>query len=176
MARAKAYDKWDDPGMAFSGEQIANYNIQEAGIRRMDVLIEAQNIMYAIAQIPGGQTVVPKKISDHLKKRATDLARVLWIEQPDPTDFDSMDPEFVLAAQNVEDLWEWAINFVVDTEAWITMCVTLGRRAAIGNSWSKQDHSFSNVMINQGVIQLRTANLWVDQMIAMPRKKVPGSE
>lgn len=149
MAHAKDYDQYEDSGLAFSEDQVKNYNPEGEGYRRLDYLVELHNVLHAMNRLNYGPIVWAGKYSSRIKYRATGLCAALLIEQPHSSDFFAKDNEFMLKAQKVNNWTEWADSLVNECDVYLTYVVTLGRRASAAQGWSREQKSMSNKLVNQ---------------------------
>ena len=171
MARAQAFNDWEDIGLGFGEDEVVNFNLVDVVERRLDRLIEIQNILAALAHIPDGLVETPRMMAKQCRDLATGLVRfsALGIEAPPDSDFNSLDREFIMEAQRIEDLYEWTIGIRTETEAWLRHHVTLMRRLP---NQSKTQISSGNKVVNCVVNQFRTMTKWIDTIVSTPRKSL----
>lgn len=172
MARAIAFDQWEDPGMGFSKEELDNFSWYEIVERRLDVLIDVQNTLYALAQIPGGNIETPRQMAKQAKSMATGLVKfsTLHMEAPAQSDFNTLDKEFMVAAHGIYDLRNWTEEFKTDTESWLRHYVSLARRCKYSSKFDPEI-KVGNKVVNQVVNQRKTSEYWLRELIATPRKR-----
>lgn len=183
MARAKAYDAWEDPGMVFSEDDVKNYSPLDTAERRMDELIELHNVLNALSLLGYGPSEWAGSYSKRVKLAVTGLCVSVKMAQPDPSDFDERGlPEYMAVAQKMRNWYKWADGLANDCDLYMAKIVTLGRRAAGAQGWKKQEHSVANKFANrineqryvfqQYAMELRSYNLKTDH----PGMEPPGED
>lgn len=148
MATAKIYDQYEDPGMAFTEEEVSTYSLEEECERHISRLLEVYHVAkaYSTVNTLGSLTAtsICKDLARDMADRAQMFTAAVTIPFVDESDFKVTDPEFNLAAQQIESLPEWLLGLTTEWNALIRRAVTLGRRAGL----SRADKSRSNKMIN----------------------------
>jgi hypothetical protein len=168
MATARALDCYEDPGMAFTEQEVMNYSTVREAEDRLVWLIELQNVMAAYEKISAvghaGARVWSQRAAKDLKRHAGYLCVAAGIPAPDDSDFDTEDKEFNLRAQQVEDPREWVEALIAETEGVLRRLVTLGRRAKVMQSWNKTERSVSNKFLNAVQNDKRRMELWQEEL------------
>ena len=155
MATAVAYDAWEDPGLAFSEEEVAAFNPQELGAARRDHLLSLWAVAVRRADLVGAEK--PQWWKDAAKKLLDTASwycvamevpafdrELLKDELPAPSTAEGKRlAKQALDASPDDFLGAWLDN----AEACMRHAVTLGRRHA-GKHKNKNSKRLANKLAN----------------------------
>lgn len=158
MAQAEAYDGWDDPGLAYSEEQIAGHRPSAYAERRVAELVaDARTILALLALPDTPKADWWKAVEVKLVDCATWYCRVAEIPGIDRAELAALPPrasaagkELTLAAQRL-DAQSFMDAWATGAQVGMTGFVTLGRRCAGAtqiSGWKKREKSLSNKIAN----------------------------
>lgn len=180
MARAVKYDEWDDPGMAFSDDSIAEYDPASWAEAHVAGLTYSVRVLRRHAELP--KATKPQwstSAADALEKVAGWFCVALRIEAPSAEAFQPPNPktkegkEVTKEAQKI-DLEEWLRSHHSAAIVAMRHVVTIGRRAAGPQKWAKAQHSANNRLANALENEVRVFNRLAEEMSA--RRKSPEKE
>lgn len=153
MATAEAYDDFDDPGLAFTDEQVKEYRPQIVASVRVNWLLEHIPLVLRRSQLGEKAqwwTKVGHKMVDVVTWYCV-VAELPGIDREELMKEPEAEKALTLAARKLgepdEFLAEWAS--LIRTE--MVQHVTLGRRCSSAraiSSWGKRERSISNKVAN----------------------------
>lgn len=176
MATAEAYDQWDDPGMAFTDEQCAEYDPKAVAAVRVNELLGY--IPLALRRSQLGEKAkwwesVAAKMTDCVTwycvvAELPGIDRAALHAQAELVDKKAMTQLTVVARQLGEpeeflERWQAAVR----TE--MVQHVTLGRRCAGSrkiSGWTKAQRSLSNKIANAVIRELHVIQRSADALTA----------
>lgn len=154
MASASAYDHWDDPGLAFTEEDLASHDPQKVAEVRVAALLHRFQVAKRRAELPDLEK--PQWWAE-VSKRLLDV--VTWycvaLEIPGinreaaqelPPASSQEGKALTKEALNATPS-DWLAEWAEEAESSARYAVTLGRRC-IGKGWPKRNRSLSNKMAN----------------------------
>jgi hypothetical protein len=157
MATAVAYDQWDDPGLAFSEEEIAGYLPTALATQRIEMLCYQHRVILRAVQVGAPKPVFWAKAAAKLLDVASWYAQAVGVtgidreacgQLPDPKS--AAGKELTVVAQRLEpDSFITAL--AVDAELQMRYVVTIGRKCAGAtpiSKWGKKERSLSNKLAN----------------------------
>lgn len=152
MATAEAYDQWDDPGLAFSEEQIKACNPKASAAERVNALIEIVPVVLRRSEL-GTKAKWWEKVADKMVDVITWYCVVAELPGIDREGIriHANDKAITLRAHKLGTeeefmrIWHSTVSGVLVTH------VTLGRRCASARAlsgWTKKERSLSNRVAN----------------------------
>lgn len=156
MATAEVYDEWDDPGLAFTEEQVAAYTPQAVASVRVNWLLEHIPIVLRRSQL-GEKTEWWRKTADKMVDVATwycVVAEIPGLDREMIFDLGLDDAEMkrlAVAARKLGEPEEFLATWRSLVRSEMVQHVTLGRRCAGSkkiSSWGKREKSISNKVAN----------------------------
>lgn len=156
MATASAYDQWDDPGLAFTEEDLAGWDVKVMAEERVADLLARTRLALRRAELP--DLPMPdlwKEASKSILNAATWWCQAVTIPgvvREEATTLPPADsPEgkaLTKEALNAEAA-EWLAEWLADVEASLHHLVTIGRRCVTKGVWKgKEKKSLSNKAAN----------------------------
>jgi hypothetical protein len=168
MATAKFLEYYEDPGMAFTDEEVEGFSIDRVAEARLLWLIEIQNILYCYWRLCDmgnlGARVWAEKAHKDLETLAGYHCVAAGLDAPDSSDFYRFDKDFIVAAQMIEYVEDWVREIMAQTVGLLRREVTLADRAMKVNKWKKGDRSRANKYFNAVVNQRKLMDKWVDDL------------
>lgn len=155
MATAIAYDQWDDPGLAFTEEDLASWDLKAFGNERVEYLLRWHRLFLRRAEIPD----MPKpewwkEFVKPLLNAATWYCHALGLEGVMTDAASTLPPA---ASEEGKALTKDALNadpsdvaheIMGDVEVALHHAVTIGRRCVGKGAWKKEQKSLSNKLAN----------------------------
>jgi len=173
MATASSYDEWEDVGMAFSEETVAEWSPKEWAEGRVTYLVQQARIMQRRSTIQGlGKQVWCEDAAKRLLDVAAWYCRAMEIpginreealELPSPKTADGR--KLTSAAQAAEPE-NWLGALAAGGEAAMGFVVTLGRRASSRPDWKRADGKLSNKLANCVMKEINVAAHLESQLIS----------
>lgn len=156
MATAEAYDQWDDPGLAFSEEQISGYEPTAVAAVRVNELLELIPVVARRAQL--GEKAkwwesVGAKMLDVCSWYCV-VAELPGIDREgalEVTADGSALRKLTVAARDLGTPEDFLAEWQGKADAEMRQHVSLGRRCASSrklSGWSKRERSISNRVAN----------------------------
>lgn len=158
MARAQAYDEWDDPGMAVSEDECLAYSPQEVAQGRVKEVVQAVRLLLRMNQTGQDKPATTEASAKRLLDVATWYCRAAGLEGV------SRDEVTTLPAPSTAEGKKLSASALKTTapdliamlreraEADLRRSVTLGRRCEgarrADGKWSREDRSASNRLAN----------------------------
>jgi len=162
MATATSYDKWDDPGMAFTEEEIKGYSPQVFASGRIDELVHLYQMVNLVQSgaVRINKPVFWNKAGRKLLDKASWYAQALEVPGidreavevlPEPDSVEGK--ELMVAARELARMEpdEWLESYWQECSSMMFRVVTLGRRCSTNpalSGWGKRDRSYSNKLAN----------------------------
>ena len=177
MARSAVYDEWEDVGLAFSAQEVAEYDPKALGEKRIAHLLESALVLERLSTIPKAEK--PKWCHDaarDLLTRATWICKALTLPGIDKAAALELPPassaegKAITAAAQRLDLDTWLEEEISKAEACLRYAVSIGRRAESRPDWRKQDRSLSNKLANALVNDHKRLQFLQEQFYALPVK------
>ncbi len=182
MARAAAYDEWEDSGMVVTDEGCLEYDPQKWAQVRVGEVVQAAQLLMRMQQ-----TNQPKpKTLDASAKRLIDVAtwycRSLGLEGLDRDAVTTLPPPSSAAGKKLSaaalktSAPEVLQVLREHAEVALRGCVTIGRRCEgqrkADGKWSKENRSHSNKLANAILKEMRTC----DKLLELWASTTKGSE
>ena len=182
MATAAVYDEWDDPGLAFSEEQVAAYTPQVVAAVRVNWLLENAPLALRRSQL-GEKSEWWRKVADKMVDLITwycvvaelpGVDREAIYELPDGKALTALTVE----ARRIGDPENFLAEWRSEVRSEMIQHVTLGRRCSGSRTisgWGKRHRSISNRVANslyreattcshlEGMLMSRTTSKVEDQ-------------
>lgn len=175
MATAVAYDEWDDPGMAFTDEDLVSYDPQKWADQHVLVLTGTIKSVLRHAELP--KIEKPdwwSKAADKMIDTITWFCVALEIPGIDREAIrtlpDAKSAEGKALTRTALDLnpEDWLGAMLSTSEANLRHIVTIGRRCA-GKGWDKRNRSLNNKLANS-LIRERNALLKLEDLLTSRTK------
>lgn len=157
MARASAYDEFDDGGMAFSSEELWEYKPEQWAQERVALLCAMRQVVMRRIELPD----VPKPIwwkeaAKLLENKIDWYCRAVPLVGATPEEKGSEGLPGRTSAKGKElskaasllDEHDWVGRWHEDASTALRYVVTIGRRAAAQCKWSKETMKASNRLAN----------------------------
>jgi hypothetical protein len=176
MATAEAYDQWDDPGLAFTDEQCAEYDPKAVAAVRVNELLGL--VPLAIRRSQLGEKAkwwetVAAKMTDVITWYCVvgglpGIDRAALHAQAEMVDKKALTQLTVIARQLGEPE-EFLAVWQASVRSEMVQHVTLGRRCAGSrklSGWTKAERSLSNKIANAIVKEMSVAQKMADALAA----------
>lgn len=155
MAKASVYDTYEDVGMAFTDQEVAEWSPKAWAEDRVLFLIQQARILHRRSTIP---QISKPAWSEASAKRLLDVAawycramelegisREEMLDLPEPRSAEGR--KLTTMAQECEPE-DWVGSMAAEAEAAMRKVVTMGRRASSRKDWKKADGKASNRLAN----------------------------
>lgn len=161
MATAGSYDEWDDPGMAFTPEELTTWDMEAFALERVEAIrmrlgLPLRRRMELHLELPAFCGSYKKQVDGIVSWYYVALALPRSAEPDEATVAALLDPKseegkrLTKAAQTLS--FDVSLNsWEADAEGALRRVVTIGRRCAGATSvsgWKKADKSRSNKLAN----------------------------
>lgn len=171
MATANSYDRWEDPGMAFTEEDLASYSLASVAEGRVEACLERWRLAMCRADV--GETV---KWWTHAGKLL--IRNASWycvvaglpglvtegVSATLPTPQSKEGKALKQKALETEP-GDWLAAWQSEAEAAVAHAVTLGRRCV--PSWSKGEKKMSNRLCNALLNEVRSCEKLRGELLSM---------
>lgn len=166
MATAKAYDEYEDAGMAFDSGELEDWDLKAWAEHRVGVLAARRMTFLSAADIRNGaKPWFMQRASKNLLDLCSWYCRAMGLVGPSREDLDTLPPSSSAAGKAIR---KQALNlspdeFVGEWEGEVLeeLChvVTIGRRCSTASAvgWKKHERSLSNKAANCLVRELNAA-------------------
>lgn len=175
MARSAVYDKWEDVGLAFSVEEVADYDPKVLGEKRIAHLMDAALVMERRSTLPKiDKPAFCHQVARDLLNRATGYCRALTLPGIDKSaaltlpHAGSAEGKALTARAVNMDIDAWLVEEIARVEACLRYAVSIGRRAESRTGWRKTDRSLSNKLANALVQEHKRWTLLREEYYSLP--------
>lgn len=154
MARAAAYDQYEDPGMAFSSQELADYLPGSWAEERVYKLLEIVSLAKRRSEIPGTNPEWWKEVAKSIPPLMRWYCIAIEIDSLAAAEYELPDPRSKagkVLTHTAQSLTErgFLANWQTDAEASMRYVVTIGRRAqGASKAWGKSEGRLSNKLAN----------------------------
>lgn len=176
MARSEFFDQWEDPGLAFSDTELAEFKVDTfleqhlAGVLVLCVVLQRRSELPEMSK-----PQFMDKVATWLRSRATwevtkgGLDAIDWddvLKLPSPT---SKDGKALTARALAVVPEEWLPEQRAAAQVVVQQYVTISRRAATAQKWKKADQRKSNQVGYALVKYVEGYDHWTEELESLPK-------
>lgn len=157
MAKAQAYNEWEDAGLTFSTDELEDWDPHEWAVERVR-WFAFQHLVFVRRSyhVDCSNPAFCLKVRHYLRTRAVDYFRgmeisrttVAPLEEASMPDDDTPEYKAIAVAAAKLDEITWLKEYGLDIETSMRHVVTIGRRASAQWAWKKSVDRQSNKLAN----------------------------